>query len=368
MRQGETCYFCTSTFQLLSILALAKTRKEPSDLYIDPQFRNAKEIANRIEKIGIFDKITIIDSDLIYNKYFHHRKGFLNHMEIAKSYYFVDKIAEMILKEKVKYRNIFISSKAYIPRMVVFNHIKHNYDVTINYFDDGVGSYYDNSAYKPKRTDAIVRFILFGRKSLDFCTDIYLFSPELYKSLNYDTKTRVHKIERIWEQVGWHEKLNYIFDVSVRNGIRKKVIILDEPIEDILSVDDTNRIFEIYHKLFDAFKMDCLIKKHPRSERPSDNHFRYYVDFGIPFELICMNEDIENSILVSYGSTAAATPKTLLDKEPIIIMLYKLVSNDNDVLRRYFPAVRETYTEKEKVYIPESQEEFDTIIRYLTER
>lgn len=53
---------------------------------------------------------------------------------------------------------------------------------------------------------------------------------------------------------------------------------------------------------------------------------------GVPFECLCMNLDINNGIIVSLESTAATTLKILLDQEPYIILLYKLVDTNLDYL------------------------------------
>lgn len=59
MEWRDTCYFCTSTFQLFSIISLAVFRAEKAVLYINPQFKDAEENVSRIIRRSIFNKVSI---------------------------------------------------------------------------------------------------------------------------------------------------------------------------------------------------------------------------------------------------------------------------------------------------------------------
>ena len=103
MREIDSCYFCSTSYQLFSTLSLAAERKEIADLYIVPRFSGSIQFAERIKKIGIFRSVEIINADKICGKYIRGGPGIMNHIQIANSYLYVKNIAEIILLPGVKY-------------------------------------------------------------------------------------------------------------------------------------------------------------------------------------------------------------------------------------------------------------------------
>ena len=374
MIKRDTCYFCTSTFQLFSILPLAASRKETADLYIDPQFRDAGVIAKRIRKLGLFNKVRVINSEKIYNKYYTHRKGFLNHIEIARSYLYVDSISAMILGENVCYKNIFVSTKAYMPRMVILHFIKHKCRIKVNFFDDGLASYFGDDAYAPQKGDVMIRKLLFGKKAVDLSCDRYLLSPELFKVINPDFKHRIYAIENIWGDPVWTDRLKKIFNVDDIAPIDRRAVILDDPVDELFTPENAQKMNDIFKTVIESFgSEDTIIKKHPRSRTEPMPGCTCYPDYGIPFEMICIGSDLDSKVIISYRGTAAATPKTLLGQEPYVILLYKLVesklpSTSGALADRYFESIRSIYSDKSKVMIPKDTDELKTMLQSLNSK
>lgn len=369
MTRRQTCYFCTSTFQLFSVISLAVTRKEQADLYIDPQFKDAARIAARIRKLGLFGKVRIINSEKIYNRFYTHRDGFINHLEIAKNYLHVDRIAAMILGEDVCYNNVFVSSKAYMPRMVILHYIKHRLRFRINYFDDGIGSYLDDRAYQPKKADIAVRKALFGSRAVKLDHDLYLLSPELYRKINPNSSHRLFGIKQIWKNIEWIRRLNYIFSIGEIQPLTQKAVILGQIFGELFDDQQADIMKGIYRTVSESFgKENTILKKHPRSSENDIQGLECYPDYGIPFEMICMNNSISDKVLIAYTSTAAGTPKTLLDKEPYLILLYKLAVPKNglwEAVDEFYKNIKSIYSHPERVMIPESLDELKEYLNRL---
>lgn len=72
-----------------------------------------------------------------------------------------------------------------------------------------------------------------------------------------------------------------------------------------------------------------------------------------------MESSADTYILISYISTALATPKLMFDKEPYILLLYRLVESTVDVssVDNYYRELKKLYTNPERVFIPETEEE-----------
>lgn len=370
MIERQSCYFCTSPFQLFAIIALANERKEEADLYIDPQFSGAETFARRVEEEHIFKAVKVIDSNAIYNKYIKVGSGgsggLVNHLYIALSYCRVKQIAEMILLPEVRYRNMFVSSKAYLPRMVQLYYIKKKWDCDISFFDDGAGTYYENRAYRISKYDKIIRTILFGKKSVEITKRRYVFSPEVYSTLNPGNQMDVKYIKKYWETDSGKATMNRIFGVYEDLHIDERLIILDQPKDELFTKDQIDEINTIYYTCAEKVGVhNAVIKKHPRSTDEDLKGIPCFKEQGVPFEMYCMNLDLSNKIIVCYSSTAAVTPKILFNQEPVIIVLCKLVdpmTGEKNMFEDFFCAVKKTYTEPGKVYIPGNKTELEKIL------
>jgi len=375
MIERDACYFCTSAFQIISIIGIAISKNEKADLYIDPQFFDAKNIAKRLEKITIFENIIIIDREAIFEKYMSFGPGVLNHLQIANTYFHVNKIAEMILLKDVVYKRIYLSSKAYLPRMVQLYYISKGIDFNVYYFDDGAGSYDDNRAYKISFPDKMLRFLLFGKKSIRIDYERFLFSEKIYRSLNCNYKGKVFTIDRFWENGSngftrnWKESINELFAVQSDLQIKEKVIILDQPKDEMFNESDIKCLNDIYDRVVKRVGYDnVIVKKHPRSDAKEFKNIKYFESTGIPFELYCLNENMSDKVIISHSSTAVATPKVLFNQEPKVIVLtklMKLITGEKDLFEKYFKAVKDNYNSPGDFLIPENMEEMNEIIKAL---
>lgn len=368
MQERDSCYFCTSSYQLFAIIALAVERKEKADLYIDPQFIDADVFANRIRATHIFENVVLIDSKRIYGTFMSAGPGLRNHFQIANTYLHVKDIAKTILLEDVIYDNLFLSSKAYIPRMVQMYFIQAKRPTNFFYFDDGAGSYENNRAYRISIEDRLLRTVIFGTDATKTDYKRFLFSPEVYYELNKDI-LNVNPIGRLWNNQSGKALLNNIFGVKKKPTIKERVIILDQPKEEIFSADNYRVISDIYHGLVQTLGYEnVIVKKHPRSSNDDFKEIKYFESPGVPFELFCLNMSMNKKIIVAHSSTAAATPKILFDQEPTVIVLSKLiepVTGEKNLFVDFFNAVKSTYRNQERFLIPNNVEELTKTVNYL---
>ena len=87
------------------------------------------------------------------------------------------------------------------------------------------------------------------------------------------------------------------------------------------------------------------------------------------WEIMCANIDFSNKILISHCSTALYTPKFIFDQEPIVIFLFDMLVDDvlqslnqMHAFEIFVDRLKETYRDKEKVFLPKSKEE---LLEYL---
>ena len=360
--EKDSCYFCTSTYQLFSIISLAISRKEKADLYIDPQFKNAEVFAERIESQKIFDNVYIIDSKKIYKKYISRESGLINHLQIARTYFHVNSIAKIIVTNGASYKNIFVSSRAFIPRLYILSCYKKKMDIHVYYFDDGVGSYYGNSALNPSKADGMVRKMLFGKKALDFNQDRFLMCPDMYKKINGYTPYQVYEIDRFFDHEEHAGVLEAVFQPGNDVALDESSVILEEISDEFFDGKNLATLNSLYEFTLNSFGSDdLLVKSHPRSKGEKRKGFRYYQKYELPFEILCIKNDMDKKVLISCGSTAVSTPKMITDQEPYVILLYKFIKNEGmnqEPLDRFFVSLKESYRNPDKVQIPSSFDEY----------
>ncbi len=136
----DACYYCTTPYQLITSIILKIANKECADLYIVPQFKNAHQYAERVRDIQLFNRVRVVETkQLEKHKQSHNRM--MMHFGIVKQYLGVDEIVKKIVFEKTFYDKMYVSSKAYIGRMVYLYNIKHHINTELIYYDDGEGSY-----------------------------------------------------------------------------------------------------------------------------------------------------------------------------------------------------------------------------------
>ena len=366
MKVRESCFFCTSSFQFFGILGLVLERNEIADLYIDPQFAGAEDFAKRIRDLHVFLNVIVIDSKKIYGKYMSAGPGLKNHLQIANSYLHVNEIANMILLPGIKYNNIFLSSKAYLPRMVQFHYLQKKWDFNLFYFDDGAGTYDNNRAYRLKKSDKLLRKLLFGEESLKNDYKRFLFSPEVFEELNNNSFKNIGRINRFWEEKDGKEIINRIFNVPEDVSIKEKVIILDQPREELFNEQKNSYINGFYGYISQKYGYDNVaLKKHPRSQAGLIGNIKLFEDKGMPFEIYCLNNDMSNKIIVTHSSTAATTPKILFNQEPTVLVLTKLIepiTGEKNLFADYFNAVRKSYGDPDRFFIPKDNEEINQVL------
>ena len=363
----KTCYFCTTPFQIISSISMANSFREEADLYIIDQFKGANKMGMLLEESGIFQNVVVQCEKDIINTYINVRKegGLYNHFKIAKSYLHVDQIAKQILICDASYEKMYISSKSYIARLIMLYFIKHKAKIEIIYFDDCEGSYYNPKLYTPSKGDSIIRKIIFGNAANDTDKKRILYSPELYYKLNPDSTAIVEQMPCLWQQKSVKDVINKMFEFKLEDKVHEKVILLDI-LKEVLSDDEQIRYTRCCNYINSVFhKENIIVKKHPRDNTENSN-FTYYHNSSIPFEVLALNSDISNKIIITYASTGAITPKQIFDKEPIVILLYKLIKkeNTNSKFLAYYEACKNLYV-SDRFFIPETEEELTTIIERL---
>jgi hypothetical protein len=126
-------------------------------------------------------------------------------------------------------------------------------------------------------------------------------------------------------------------------------------------------------------KNDLIIRKHPITMGTLYEDHGFTVDTmgNIPWELILLNSKFNNKVLITIMSTAVLSPKMMFNEEPWIIVLAKAYHREfkdrepwaNELWRPEFETlilkVKTMYSEPAKVIIPESFDDFYSIMKSI---
>ncbi len=362
----DACYFCTTPYQIIGAISLVKEKNESADLYIIGQFSTFNEIAKRIEKTNIFRKVIAIDENEVLGPIKNINNKIVKRLLMAKQYLKVNKIGDKIIGKDVLYNKMYSTCQAFIIRLMHFYLMEHHPNIEFIHFDDGVGSYYNTYLFHVSFLDKVIRMILFGKKSIDYKSERILYMPQLCNKEQKRLSSSISKMPNINKSKTNINRLNFIFDFQKEDLINEKIIIFDTLKEEVYGSDGAILLQNYYKMICSYFGNDnVIIKNHPRDKNTREDTMKYYNNYAIPSEVLYLNLDVEKKILITVNSTAVVTPKLIMDKEPIIILLYKIMNKNstNDANQDvFFHNFKKTYRDKNKFQIPENKNELINIL------
>lgn len=365
MEDNLSCYFCTTPYQIMGALSIAISNNDKGDLYIVPQFIEAKECASRLQKLGIFNRVKVVDTDAIEE----HKKcknKYQIYFGIIKRYYNVDNSVRTYLFSNVIYRKIYISSMAYVGRLTCLYYIRHRLDAQIILFDDGEGTYHNKLTITPKYMDKIAQYVFYGDCISNHIKKIMLYNLDIYKNIN-----KAHKNCPL-EQIGFKQNavticsnLQKIFNVDQNHIIKEKVIIIDTMVSEALKSKDIINLYYIYALIYRIFGNDnVIIKPHPRNKN-FDLPYKYYC-YNYTIEQLCLVQDFTDKLMIALSSTSLSVPKLFFNQEPSIVLLHKIIKpkRGNSKKRdKYYAELAKSYSDDTKIYIPSNLSELEMILR-----
>lgn len=358
-----SCFICTTPYQIIAATTIAINNADKSELYIVPQFAQAKEYADRIRESGIYRKVLFVDLSKI-EAYKKRKNRFFYRFGIVKNYLKLNKIVQDIIGD-VDYKTIYISSQANFGRLISIYYLKKGSKIV--YFDDGEGSYSDYKIYEAQGIDRQIRKILFGSQSIRLSNNRQLYRPELYE-MTFGKWDNLSVIPNWSKTPQLLEKINVICEYSKDANISQKYVLLDTIPCESFNKEGEKKYDKLVNICMDLLGEELLIKKHPRDNRKYKRACAVYPHTSIPFEVICANSDIENKVLIGAISSALLMPKLLLDAEPVVILLHHITGarlGEEEKREMMISYIKGLYRNKSKFIVPETLEEFIGIIKIL---
>lgn len=296
--------------------------------------------------------------------YVHHEKSLIARLtiRISRNYNiilprFIDKL---LLKRRIttifdteKYNKIIC--QRWTGHLLALTHRVLGNDAKIYITEDGVGDYYSysNSINNGDKYSDLKAYLV-GR---------FLQAPDLYMGEPIYTN---YPAPHLSKDKAFLEIIDSVFG-KPKSIPSERFIFLDQPFSnDFKNNHAETREKEIIADIVNIVSRDDFIyKPHPRMDF---NNVDYkLLESVLPWEVYLIYlSSIKNRVLISAYSTAIISPKILLDEEPYVICLFKLLEDDlksvmhaeeYESILRLMTNVKNIYRNPEKFIIPSSQGE-----------
>jgi len=352
-------YYCNSTYQLINILNLHWHRRHAgfehisdyeAELLLLNSFAGAKEVADIVNENSVFEKVRLIDK--AYNKGKLHALYTLFDA-LSPSFYMKDKYH--IERKEIQDRYDVICAPKY--SLVVDQIRRLNPKAKLHLIEDGIGSYFLDIPFSSN--SRIQSF--FSKCDFHDYERLYVVQKGMYLAENKERVAEIPEYDKDYlKQI---RDLFSSFEIDTCND--RKIFWLSQ----FLNNEKFNEMVEEVLKTLLPYKEEVVFCQHPRNPMKNVNGYLESDNRQIwEFRLLNM-EDIERKLFISIHSTACFSGKMLYDKEPYVILFYKLGDGKVTHVTKEFEEIiqrfKDSYKDHEKVMIPETIEEFkDCLKRY----
>lgn len=354
---------CSTPYQILTAInmKLSGILSDDCDLLVFNYFKDARSIAESIRHVNIFDDVKVSDTKIFLDKCLNGRyqRYFWNFYYISTCRRFTEKYGYLKEYDRVLYSfidpSVVIMSKYYSKR---------NPNVEYVAFEDGLSDYYNSQVVMKPRWARIFNISdsVYKRKN------IYMYSPNLAPSPN--GKYKILKLPSPSESSELIKILNEVFSFPCEECITQRVIYFDQlPHARVGANDDFN--IKVSDILFRICKQDVLVKVHPRRENNiyADKGLLCFPYQSVPFELCCLNMNIEQKIFITNISSACFMPKIIFDEEPTIVFLFDIEHDENKdtAVKSFLERFKNAYRNKDRLFFAKSFDEVEAILVKILE-
>ena len=346
----KVAYFCATPLHVINAVNMLLTCDSASqaDIYVYNHFSDSQRLTEALGNTGIFEKCVYLDENVNSIR-----------AKIRRLFHCFYPCAQIrdIKKNGFKYdKAVFFS----LDQINMSYLIKKGRDCEFYYGEDGLGSYINPDIYVPKGERALILKLTGRMKYLERVKGLYVHNPEL---LIANRSYKAKKIEKTDFSGGEMKRILEILWPIEQGKINpeRNVIYFEEPVREIFKTDAAEAEKALTEFVKESFGQEKFyIKKHPRMIKTSREQ-GFALDLDAPFERIMGHWELDKTVLISVVCTAALQPTLLCGKNPVMIFLYKMFLNQDDVLyavwEKFFEKLQELYGEQMRIYLPSSFEE-----------
>lgn len=360
-------YYCNSMYQIINVLNINwhkrffdenKDNYEYADIMILNGFDKAEEIASIISNSDDFRNVYLVGR--VINKGHFHLFNTIIDIFLPKQYIQNKlglKVDDIINSYDVIMVPRFSRNAASVWQI--------NKNAILELHEDGLGTYtstVDLNSFS-KAYKILYKTMNYNRDFSDY-EYININKPDLLVS-----KSKVKKIPSFDKKC--LEKISPFFEKNINITKSEKecscYFFYQYGLERTME--------KIVRELSDRYGNSIVYCPHPRHKKEIPNNFKVELNNQMWEIRIPKIENIEKKYLISVHSTACFTPKILYDYEPYVILLYKLIEEDDinnlredekkflKTFDNFIKLFKKTYKDETKIIIPKS---YDELYKYLS--
>ena len=377
--------------------------KARADIIFDFSRPDTEAIVERLKKTGLFENVAYrMPEKLDLKEYFsrlrnnqpvpsiftairnslkkHNKKGHFS----GTSKYLIEQICGYENIDLGKYTHIFGQGNTETIRSIVAVVKEANKSCKLCILEEGVGSYVIDEICRDVKGDYI-----------------YVYDPEV---IMYDCGDRARTIDKIDKaDRRFLDCINQVFDYHVVSDVTDKIIFFDDYVADMPAYLKKNKLLsktilrnsykkhlkemQNYLEQKEFFDLLCqyrddrkiLVKLHPTTKRDtveadylSKNNVSIFEPVFIPWEVVCLNNDIRDNIIVTMGSSAVRSNSIFSGQGDTnrYIILHDAMTSDNKNKGLYSQLFKKWSEEKNiRGFFPKNSDEYiDTLKQVFSDK
>ena len=329
-----------------------------NDLYIYDEFSGADKIYKKLAKMNLFRNVFKVS---------HKETGSV----LSKGMNMLLNNQKLIVHDAT-YNNIFIQGGNYFSKILYGETKINNPDVKLHYIEDGLGAYTGSPIIRldtpaKKIVKHLNKYSMYHAPIESF----YVYEPNLVMEKE---NAPYFKLPKLNKQNHAFTIINDVFSIEQDATSKKmtdKILFFDQPfLKGGSSINEIKFVNEIKNM---NTKFPITIKFHPRSSRDKYGDVDV-LETDLPWELFCLNLELDNVYLLSIATTAAFTPYLMFGIEMPVIMLasyYLSIFNQEEENTETIATLKnlvefaKNYQKNTGaiIYMPNSLEELSTLLR-----
>ncbi len=318
----KALFVCNTVYQVFVVVWIKYTyfKNEKCDIIISNHMNGYKNIAQNIEKTGLFDSIYTVDSRSYVQ---HPNKEYKNFSDKILCYRFPEREIKRFIKLNSKYEQLFVSNYDRFSALLFDVLKRRNKKMIINIFEDGIATYstitrdyYNEINYINNKKIKFIISCIFRKRLIQNNVDtMYLFNAEMSEWNPGCNLFEMKKINR--EDDEFRSIVNIIFDYEkMTDTYEEKYIFFEESFYAEFKYMKDVEIIEQIAAIVGKDKL--LIKIHPRNPENRFEKLGYKTnkDTFVPWEVIAFNDKkLGSKCLISISSSSIITPNHVFNTD-----------------------------------------------------
>lgn len=357
-------FVCWTPYQIFNAVNFVTNNvegsKDNADIYIYHEFNGSEKISKCLKEKNIFSNVYDVEQ---YDK----KRVWYSGFNKVKRLFFPELTIKRYLKENVdmkakRYKTLVISGNNLFS-VNLYNVIK---NLTVYFIDDGIGSYFGDMRADDMTLAYRVFNEIFHKGPLSYdVKKIYVNNREICKTKICDNIVQLPQIDRNAEIT---KICCEIFSYKENNLYKySKCVYLGQPYFEVPEYiqGSEEKILDVLLKIWRE-QGEVICRLHPRQREETFSEMNIDTIRNL-WEIECVNQIENDSILIGGFSTAQFMPKILVNKEPYIVFLYKMLYPLEYTGRwdRVIERFKELYEDKKRIFIPQNLDEFQYVLSEL---